>query len=204
MANIPTWMRFIFRARCSTQYRFSTSWKAELNLPIVASNPAMLWLVLSKLGLRYRSPATASCWQHGQPFRGSILFDMRTVRLAYRDHDRTPVIYCIKAMAERHYDIHVEVLHIEPSVSFRSRLVQRPLRRHHRTYRIPTHRSPPRENQSRCFARRRFTVASTGGAARISTPSTISEEDDGRARPRPPLRITLWLRKWAWKTPLER
>jgi len=28
--------------------------EAELKLPIVASNPAMLWLVLSKLGLKYR------------------------------------------------------------------------------------------------------------------------------------------------------
>ena len=27
--------------------------ETELNLPIVASNPAMLWLVLSKLGLWY-------------------------------------------------------------------------------------------------------------------------------------------------------
>ena len=28
--------------------------ETELKLPIVASNPAMLWLVLSKLGLNYR------------------------------------------------------------------------------------------------------------------------------------------------------
>jgi hypothetical protein len=28
--------------------------EAELNVPIVASNPAMLWFILSKLGLRYR------------------------------------------------------------------------------------------------------------------------------------------------------
>jgi hypothetical protein len=34
---------------------------------------------------------------------------MRTVRLAHRDNDRTPVIYCIKAMAERYYGVHVEV-----------------------------------------------------------------------------------------------
>ncbi len=27
--------------------------EAELNLPIIASNPAMLWLILSKLGRRY-------------------------------------------------------------------------------------------------------------------------------------------------------
>jgi hypothetical protein len=38
---------------------------------------------------------------------------MRTVRLAYRDNDRTPVIYCIKAMAERHYGVHVEIIQIE-------------------------------------------------------------------------------------------
>ena len=35
---------------------------------------------------------------------------MRTVRLAYRDNDRTPVIYCIKAMAEQHYGIEVQVV----------------------------------------------------------------------------------------------
>ncbi len=47
---------------------------------------------------------------------------MRVVQLAYRDHDRTPVIYCIKAMAERHYDIHVEILHIEERDAFEAAL----------------------------------------------------------------------------------
>ena len=47
---------------------------------------------------------------------------MRTVRLAYRDHDRTPVIYCIKAMAERHYGVTVEVLHIEEREAFEAAL----------------------------------------------------------------------------------
>jgi hypothetical protein len=47
---------------------------------------------------------------------------MRTIRLAYRDHDRTPVIYCIKAMAERHYRVNVEVLHIEPQREFEAAL----------------------------------------------------------------------------------
>ena len=28
--------------------------EADLNVPIVASNPAMLWFILSKLGLSYR------------------------------------------------------------------------------------------------------------------------------------------------------
>jgi len=47
---------------------------------------------------------------------------MQTIRLAYRDHDRTPVIYCIKAMAERHYGVNVEVLHIEPQRAFEAAL----------------------------------------------------------------------------------
>jgi hypothetical protein len=55
--------------------------------------------------------------------RGAILIrTMRTIRLAYRDNDRTPVIYCIKAMAEKHYDIHVEVRQIEPHKEFEAAL----------------------------------------------------------------------------------
>jgi maleate cis-trans isomerase len=30
--------------------------ESELNVPIVASNPAMLWMILSKLGLSYNIP----------------------------------------------------------------------------------------------------------------------------------------------------
>jgi ABC-type nitrate/sulfonate/bicarbonate transport system substrate-binding protein len=48
---------------------------------------------------------------------------MATVRLAYRDHDRTPVIYCIKAMAEKHYGVNVEVLHIHERQSFEDALL---------------------------------------------------------------------------------
>jgi hypothetical protein len=47
---------------------------------------------------------------------------MRTVRLAYRDNDRTPVIYCIKAMAERHYGLSVDVIQIEPQAEFEAAL----------------------------------------------------------------------------------
>ena len=48
---------------------------------------------------------------------------MSTVRLAYRDHDRTPVIYCIKAMAERHYGVSVEVVHIHERQAFENALL---------------------------------------------------------------------------------
>ena len=50
---------------------------------------------------------------------------MSTIRLAYRDHDRTPVIYCIKAMAERHYGVNVEVFHIHERQAFEDALLNR-------------------------------------------------------------------------------
>jgi ABC-type nitrate/sulfonate/bicarbonate transport system substrate-binding protein len=43
---------------------------------------------------------------------------MDTVRLAYRDVDRTPVIYCIKEMATRHYDLNVEILRISGGTEY--------------------------------------------------------------------------------------
>ena len=47
---------------------------------------------------------------------------MRTVRLAYRDNDRTPVIYCIKAMAEQHYGIEVQLVQIAGREKFEAAL----------------------------------------------------------------------------------
>ena len=48
---------------------------------------------------------------------------MSTIRLGYRDHDRTPVIFCIKAMAERHYGVNVEVVHIHERQAFEDALL---------------------------------------------------------------------------------
>src|SRR5215470_18855658 len=47
---------------------------------------------------------------------------MRRIRLAYRDEDRTPVIFCIKEMARRHYDIDVEVVVIKPTKEYEAAL----------------------------------------------------------------------------------
>jgi hypothetical protein len=47
---------------------------------------------------------------------------MRPIRLAYRDNDRTPVIFCIKEIAERHYDIDVRVTRIEKAQAFEAAL----------------------------------------------------------------------------------
>src|SRR5712691_4961228 len=47
---------------------------------------------------------------------------MKTLKLAYRDDDRTPVIFCIKEMARRHYDIDVEVLQIKGTEPYEAAL----------------------------------------------------------------------------------
>lgn len=47
---------------------------------------------------------------------------MRRLRLAYRDDDRTPVIFCIQEMAARHYDIEVEILQIKGTEAYESAL----------------------------------------------------------------------------------
>ena len=45
---------------------------------------------------------------------------METIRLAYRDVDRLPVIYCIREMARRHYGVDVRVLQIKDYDEFES------------------------------------------------------------------------------------
>lgn len=47
---------------------------------------------------------------------------MEKLRLAYRDEDRTPVIFCIKEMARRHYGIDVEVLKIKGNEEYEAAL----------------------------------------------------------------------------------
>ena len=47
---------------------------------------------------------------------------MDTVRVAYRDDDRTPVIYCIKEIGAKHYGIDVEVLKIKDYGAFEASL----------------------------------------------------------------------------------
>jgi len=47
---------------------------------------------------------------------------MRKIRLAYRDADRTPVIFCIKEMARRYYDVDVEVCLIKGTEDYENAL----------------------------------------------------------------------------------
>lgn len=47
---------------------------------------------------------------------------MRRIRLAYRDNDRTAVIFCIREMARRHYDLDVEVSQIKGTEEYEAAL----------------------------------------------------------------------------------
>lgn len=47
---------------------------------------------------------------------------MRSLKLAYRDDDRTPVIFCIKEMARHHYDLDVEVVQIKGTEEYEAAL----------------------------------------------------------------------------------
>ena len=45
-----------------------------------------------------------------------------TVRLAYRDNDRSLVIYCIKEMAAKHYDLDVQIVRIADTLAYEAAL----------------------------------------------------------------------------------
>jgi len=47
---------------------------------------------------------------------------MRQIKLAYRDNDRTPVIFCIQEMARKHYDLEIRVLQIQGTADYEAAL----------------------------------------------------------------------------------
>jgi hypothetical protein len=49
---------------------------------------------------------------------------MDTIRIAYRDDDRTPVIFCIKEIGSRYYDLNIEPLRIKPYAEFEASLFE--------------------------------------------------------------------------------
>lgn len=47
---------------------------------------------------------------------------MRSLNLAYRDDDRTPVIFCVKEMGRRYYDVDLEVVQIKGGEEYEAAL----------------------------------------------------------------------------------
>jgi ABC-type nitrate/sulfonate/bicarbonate transport system substrate-binding protein len=120
---------------------------------------------------------------------------MRNIRLAYRDHDRTPVIYCIKAMAERHYGVAVEVIQIEEQAAFEAALFQRhcDVIIEHIEY-LHTEAAKGRKITLFCAPQiqrgLKLVVAQSFNSLDDLRGKTMAVRDLGR-----PHRITLWLRK---------
>jgi ABC-type nitrate/sulfonate/bicarbonate transport system substrate-binding protein len=120
---------------------------------------------------------------------------MRTVRLAYRDHDRTPVIYCIKAMAKRHYGVHVEVLHIEPQRQFEAALFD------HSCDVIIEHIEYLHTEAAKGKKITLFCAPQIQRGLKLVVPQSVNSLDDLKGKTMAvrdlgrPHRITLWLRK---------
>ena len=120
---------------------------------------------------------------------------MQTIRLAYRDHDRTPVIYCIKAMAERHYGVNVEVLHIEPQRVFEAALFD------HACDVIIEHIEYLHTQAAKGKKTTLFCAPQIQRGLKLVVPQSINSIDDLKGKTIAvrdlgrPHRITLWLRK---------
>ena len=120
---------------------------------------------------------------------------MQTIRLAYRDYDRTPVIYCIKAMAERHYGVNVEVLHIEPQRAFEAALFD------HACDVIIEHIEYLHTQAAKGKKTTLFCAPQIQRGLKLVVPQSINSLDDLKGKTIAvrdlgrPHRITLWLRK---------
>ena len=63
---------------------------------------------------------------------------MRSLTLAYRDDDRTPVICAIRAMAARHYDLDVRIVKIKDGGDYEAALFNGASQAIANTYEIAT------------------------------------------------------------------
>lgn len=120
---------------------------------------------------------------------------MRTVRLAYRDNDRTPVIYCIKALAQRHYGVNVEVVQIDGQIEFEAALFEQAcdIIIEHIEY-LHTEAAKGRKVTLFCAPQiqrgLQLVVAQSFNSLEDLRGNAMAVRDLGR-----PHRITLWLRK---------
>ena len=63
---------------------------------------------------------------------------MRSLTLAYRDDDRTPVIFAIRAMAARYYDLDVRIVEIKDAGDYEAALFNGAAQAISNTYEIAT------------------------------------------------------------------
>lgn len=119
---------------------------------------------------------------------------MRKIRLAYRDDDRTPVIFCIKEMARRHYDIDVEVVRIKGTEDYEAALFDDACDI------IIEHLEYLYERVAEGARITLFAAPSKGGGLRLVVPNHVKDVQDLRGgslavrTSGQPVAVTLWLR----------
>jgi len=119
---------------------------------------------------------------------------MKTLRLAYRDHDRTPVIFCIREMARRHYDLDVEVVLIKGTEEYEAALFDGACDI------IIEHLEYLYEKAAEGEKLSIFSAPSTGGSLELVVPEKVRAPEDFKGSTmvvRPsgqPYAVTQWLR----------
>ena len=119
---------------------------------------------------------------------------MKSLRLAYRDSDRTPVIFCIQEMARRHYGLEVEVLLIKDTEDYEAALFNGACDV------IIEHLEYLYEKAAEGEKITMFCAPSTGGSLELVVPAHIRGPEDFRGAAmavRPsgqPYAVTQWLR----------
>jgi beta-phosphoglucomutase-like phosphatase (HAD superfamily) len=119
---------------------------------------------------------------------------MRTIRLAYRDDDRTPVIFCIKEMARRHYDVDIDVVKIKGTEDYEAALFDGACDV------IIEHLEYLFDEATKGRKITMFSAPSTGGGLQLVVPSGVRDVADLRGGTMAvrssgqPHAVTLWLR----------
>jgi hypothetical protein len=119
---------------------------------------------------------------------------MRSLTLAYRDDDRTPVIFILKEMAARHYDLDVEVVQIKGTQEYEAALFDGSADV------IIEHLEYLYDEAVKGKKITMFAAPSTGGGLELVVPRSVASVDDFKGKTMAmrssgqPHAVTLWLR----------
>ncbi|MEE8306787.1 MAG: hypothetical protein V3R81_05940 [Gammaproteobacteria bacterium] len=123
--------------------------------------------------------------------------------LAYRDDDRTPVIFCIKEMARRHYDIDVEVVKIKGTKEYEAALFDGS------GDVIIEHLEYLYDEAAKGRKITMFSAPSKGGALQLVVPQEVRGTDEFKGKAMAvrssgqPHAVTLWLRMMGLEKDVE-
>jgi hypothetical protein len=119
---------------------------------------------------------------------------MEKLTLAYRDDDRTPVIFIIKEMAARHYDLDVEVVQIKSTEAYEAALFDGSADV------IIEHLEYLYDEAAKGSKITMFAAPSKGGGLELVVPQSVSMPEDFKGNTMAvrssgqPHAVTLWLR----------